>query len=79
MKVEQVSTEPSGPWTALSGNARNLPAGVHLQHFAIAPTLEQVRHVIASMPEGTDIERRDRALMAFTLMTGARDRGPWRR
>jgi integrase len=38
-----------------------------------APTLEQVKHVIALMPGGTDIERRDRALMAFTLMTGARD------
>ena len=38
-----------------------------------APTLEQVTHAIASMPSNTDIERRDRALMAFTLMTGARD------
>ena len=38
-----------------------------------APTLEQVRHVISLMPERTDIERRNRALVAFTLMTGARD------
>jgi integrase len=38
-----------------------------------APTLEQVKHTIALMPGSTDIERRDRALMAFTLMTGARD------
>ena len=38
-----------------------------------APTLEQVKHVIAIMPRGTEIERRDRALMAFTLLTGARD------
>ena len=38
-----------------------------------APTLEQVKHVIALMPDSTDIERRDQALMAFTLMTGARD------
>ena len=38
-----------------------------------APTLEQVKHTIALMPGITDIERRDRALMAFTLMTGARD------
>jgi integrase len=37
------------------------------------PTLEQVKHVIAVMPDGTDIERRDRALIAFTLLTGARD------
>ena len=37
------------------------------------PTLEQVHHVIATMPHGTDIERRNRALIAFTLLTGARD------
>lgn len=38
-----------------------------------APSLEQIRHVIDSMPSGTEIERRDRALIAFTLLTGARD------
>jgi integrase len=37
------------------------------------PTLAQIKHVIASMPAGTDIERRNRALVAFTLLTGARD------
>ena len=35
--------------------------------------MEQVKHVIATMPEGSDIERRNRALVAFTLLTGARD------
>jgi integrase len=38
------------------------------------PTLEQVRHVINLMPVGTEIEQRNRALIAFTLLTGARDR-----
>ena len=38
-----------------------------------APTLEQVRHVISLMPSQTEIERRNRALVAFTLLTGARD------
>ncbi len=48
------------------------------RHIAIAqreqkvPTLEQVRHVINSMPANTDIELRNRALIAFTLLTGAR-------
>lgn len=37
------------------------------------PTLEQVRHVLAQMPANGDIQRRDRALLAFTLLTGARD------
>ena len=36
-------------------------------------SVEQIRHVIATMPISTDIERRDRALIAFTLLVGARD------
>ena len=38
-----------------------------------APTLEQVKHVIETMPDGSEIERRNRVLVAFTLLTGARD------
>ena len=38
-----------------------------------APTLEQVKHVIATMPGDSEIQRRNRALVAFTLLTGARD------
>lgn len=38
-----------------------------------SPTLLQIKHVIASMSAKTDIERRNRALIAFTLLTGARD------
>jgi integrase len=37
------------------------------------PTVEEVKRVIDGMPDRTDIERRDRALIAFTLLTGARD------
>ena len=38
-----------------------------------APTMEQIRHVILSMPDASDIQRRDRAVMAIALLTGARD------
>jgi integrase/recombinase XerD len=37
------------------------------------PTLEQVQHVIASMSANSELERRDRAVVAFALITGARD------
>lgn len=37
------------------------------------PTLEQIHHVLATMPTGTDIEKRNRALIAFAILTGARD------
>jgi integrase len=37
------------------------------------PTMEQIRHVLASMSTKTVIERRNRALIAFTILTGARD------
>lgn len=36
------------------------------------PALEQVRHVLAVMPAATVLERRDRALIAFTAITAAR-------
>jgi integrase len=36
------------------------------------PTLAQVHHVLSLMPADTVIERRDRALIAFTAMTAAR-------
>lgn len=38
-----------------------------------APTLEQVKHVISRMPVVTEIDHRNRALVAFTILTGARD------
>jgi integrase/recombinase XerD len=37
------------------------------------PSPEQIIHVLESMQERTDIEKRNRALIAFTLLTGARD------
>jgi integrase/recombinase XerD len=37
------------------------------------PSIEQIRHVTLAMPSGTDVEKRDRALVALALMTGARD------
>jgi hypothetical protein len=40
------------------------------QRVRKAPTLEQMKHVIQVMPHATEIQRRNRALMAFTLLTG---------
>ena len=37
------------------------------------PTLEQVHHVLRTMPNETDFQRRDRAIIATTLLIGARD------
>lgn len=42
-------------------------------HEKPVPSIEQIRHVIATMPTLTDIEKRNRALIAFTLLSGARD------
>jgi len=36
-------------------------------------TIEQINHVLSIMPNATAIEKRDKALIAFTLLTGARD------
>lgn len=54
----------------------NLPdkdvAVARAQRERPVPTIDQVRRVLAAMPAGTALERRDRALIAFTLLTGAR-------
>lgn len=36
------------------------------------PTIAQVEHVLATMPDATPTQRRDRALIAFAMITGAR-------
>jgi integrase len=54
----------------VSDNDRRVAAARHDKAF---PTIDQVKHVIAQMPSGSEIERRNRALVAFTLLTGARD------
>jgi integrase len=38
-----------------------------------APTLEQIHHVLSVMPADNDIAKRNRALIAFAILTGARD------
>jgi integrase len=42
--------------------------------FKTAPTIEQVRAALAAMPAETEIDRRNRALIALAILTGARDR-----
>ncbi|WNC70911.1 site-specific integrase [Thalassotalea psychrophila] len=37
------------------------------------PSIEQITHVLENMPARTDIEKRNRAVIALTLLTGARD------
>jgi integrase len=44
------------------------------RRFKSCPTLTQVRAMIDALANQTDIEKRDRALVAFTILSGARDR-----
>lgn len=36
-------------------------------------TIEQIQHALALMPNETTVQKRDKALIAFTILTGARD------
>lgn len=54
---------------SLSGRDRRI--AFHRREKA-SPTLEQVQHVIRSMPATTDLELRDRAVLACILLTGVR-------
>jgi len=52
----------------------NLSRIATARRFKSCPTLAQVRAIIEATPSRTDIERRDRALIAFAILSGARDR-----
>jgi integrase/recombinase XerD len=41
--------------------------------FRAYPTIEQIHKVLEKMPYGTEVEKRNRALIAFLLLTGIRD------
>jgi integrase/recombinase XerD len=45
----------------------------HAQRDTPFPTPEQCRHAFAQMPADTPLQRRDGALFAFLMLTGARD------
>jgi integrase len=44
------------------------------QRDVLVPTIDQIMHVLRIMPHHSDMKRRDRAIIAFTLLTGIRDR-----
>ena len=45
----------------------------HAQREVRVPSVEQVTLTLDAMPESTAIERRDKAVLAFTLLTETRD------
>ena len=55
---------------SLSEKDLRIAKASHEQRF---PTLEQVHHVLAVMPTETEVHRRNRAVMALAILTGARD------
>ena len=61
---------PDAKYFAPSGSDARIAQGRREQS---APTLEQVRHMIHTMPTDGEIARRNRALVAFITLTGARD------
>jgi site-specific recombinase XerD len=52
----------------------NLARVATARRYKACPTVKQVRAMLAAMPASTEIEQRNRALIAFTLLSGARDR-----
>ena len=45
----------------------------HTERDVPFPTIPQCRHTFGLMPDGSDIQRRNKALFAFLMLTGARD------
>jgi integrase len=52
----------------------NLSRVATARRYKACPTIKQVRAMLDALPAGTEIELRDRAVIAFALISGARDR-----
>ena len=52
----------------------NLARIATARRFKACPTLAQIRAMLDAMPKETEIKKRDHALVAFTILSGARDR-----
>lgn len=55
-----------------NNNSKNARAA-HAQRHIPYPSMEQAFHAFQAMPNGGELERRDRALFAFFMLTAARD------
>jgi integrase len=55
-----------------SNSARDARAA-HAPRTIPYPSIEQCAHAFRAMPEGDEAERRDKAMFAFLMLTGARD------
>jgi integrase len=51
----------------------NLSRVATARRYKACPTIPQIRAMLDTMPGDTEIERRDRALVAFAILSGARD------
>ena len=52
----------------------NLSRVATARRYKACPTIKQIRAMLDAMPANSEIERRDRAVVAFALLSGARDR-----
>lgn len=52
----------------------NLSRVATARRYKACPTVRQVHAMLDAMPKESEIERRDRAVIAFALLSGARDR-----
>jgi integrase len=52
----------------------NLSRVATARRYKACPTVKQVRAMIEAVPAATEIQQRDRAVIAFALVSGARDR-----
>ena len=54
-------------------NTRKAGRVAHTQRPIPYPSMQQATHAFQAMPFGTEFEKRDKALFAFFMLTGARD------
>lgn len=59
--------------TRYFNNNRKNARAAHAQRPTQYPSMQAVQHAFQAMPEGTELQHRDKAIFAFLILTGARD------
>lgn len=70
---EQAEADARRPFNLTSANADQDRRIAGARRDKPAPTLDDVKAVLARMPCGSPVEKRDRAVIAFAILSGARD------
>ena len=72
-QVQAIARGSSWPTPSISTRPTICRGSPKARRYKACPTIKQIRAILYAVPAETEIERRNRALIAFVILSGARD------